>query len=218
MAGEKGSSYANSLLKLIFQATNIANLADNTATSPLTNLYVSLHTADPTAAGNQSSSEAIYSTYTRATVARTTGGFTVTANSVSPAATISFPACATIATTAASGTGTAATISWATALPSAPAVGSSITIAGVTPAGYNGTFTVTSSTTTSVTYANATTGAQTVAGTILITPASATSYFAVGTAATGTGVLLYAGPITPTVTINSGVTPQLTTATAISEV
>lgn len=218
MAGEKGSSYANSLLKLIFQATNIANIADNTATSPLTNLYVSLHTADPTAAGNQSSSEAIYSTYTRATVARTSGGFTVTTNSVSPAATVGFPACATIATTAASGTGSAATISWSTALPSAPAVGSNITVAGVTPSGYNGTFTVTSSTTTSVTYSNATSGAQTVAGTILITPASAASYFAVGTAATGTGVLLYAGPITPTVTISSGVTPQLTTATAITEV
>jgi hypothetical protein len=218
MAGEKGATYANSLLKLIFQATTIANLADNTATSPNTSLYVSLHTADPLAAGNQSTSEAVYSTYTRATVARTSGGFTVTTNSVSPAATISFPACATIATTAASGTGSAATISWTTALPSAPAVNSTVTIAGMTPSGYNGTFTVTSSTTTSVTFANATTGAQTVAGTILITPPSAASYFAIGTAATGTGVLLYAGPITPTVTINSGVTPQLTTATAISEV
>lgn len=218
MAGEKGSSYANSLLKLIFQATNIANLADNTATSPLTTLYVSLHTADPTAAGNQSSNEAIYSTYARATVARTSGGFTVTTNSVSPAATVAFPAAATQATTAASGTGSSATITFGTALPTAPPVGSNITIAGVTPAGYNGTFTVTSSTTTSVTYANATTGAQTVAGTILITPASAASYFAIGTAATGAGVLLYAGPITPTVTINSGVTPQLTTATSIAEV
>jgi len=76
-----------------------------------------------------------------------------------------------VATTATSGTGTTATVSFA-AQPVAPAVGSSVTIAGVTPAGYNGTYTVTSATTTSVSYANATTGAQTVAGTATLAPAA----------------------------------------------
>jgi hypothetical protein len=72
----------------------------------------------------------------------------------------------TLATTAASGTGTTATLTFA-AQPAAPfQVGSQIIVAGVTPAGYNGTFTVTACTTTTVSYANTTTGAQTVAGTV----------------------------------------------------
>jgi hypothetical protein len=47
----KSNAFENDLLKLIFNATAIANLADNAASSPLTNLYVSLHTADPGEAG-----------------------------------------------------------------------------------------------------------------------------------------------------------------------
>ena len=89
----KGATFENAYLKLLFNATAIANIADNAASSPLTNLYVALHTADPTAAGNQSSNEATYTGYARVAVARTTGGWTVTANSVSPAGTIGFPAC-----------------------------------------------------------------------------------------------------------------------------
>jgi len=38
----------NAWLKLLFQAVAIANIADNAASSPLTALYISLHTADPT--------------------------------------------------------------------------------------------------------------------------------------------------------------------------
>ena len=45
-------------------------------------------------------------------------------------------------------------------------VGSTITVSGVTPAGYNGVYVVTGSSAGSVSYANATTGAMTVAGTI----------------------------------------------------
>lgn len=86
----KGSTFDNDLLKLIFNATAIANVADNAATSPLTNLYASLHTADPTVGGNQTSNEISYTGYARVAVARTSGGWTVTAASVSPAATISF--------------------------------------------------------------------------------------------------------------------------------
>ena len=37
----KGSTFSNDLLKLIFNATAIANIADNAASGPLTNLYVS---------------------------------------------------------------------------------------------------------------------------------------------------------------------------------
>lgn len=89
----KSNAFENSLLALIFNGTAIANLADNAATSPLTNLYVSLHTADPGEAGNQSTNEANYTSYARVAVARTSGGWTVTSNSVSPVANIDFPAC-----------------------------------------------------------------------------------------------------------------------------
>lgn len=87
----KGDTFENDFLKLIFNATAIANIADNAASSPFTNLYAALHTADPGEAGNQTTSEATYTGYARVAVARTTGGWTVTANSVSPVAAITFP-------------------------------------------------------------------------------------------------------------------------------
>ena len=88
----KGNTFENDLLKLIFNTTAIANMADNAATSPLTSLYVSLHTADPGEAGDQTTSETSYTGYARVAVARTTGGWTVTNNSVSPVANIDFGA------------------------------------------------------------------------------------------------------------------------------
>lgn len=89
----KGNTWENDLLKLTFQATAIANIADNAATSPLTNLYVALHTADPGEAGSQTTNEATYGAYARVAVARTSGGWTVTANAVENAAAIVFPEC-----------------------------------------------------------------------------------------------------------------------------
>ena len=87
----KSSTFDNDLLKLIFNATPIANLSDNAAGAPLTNLYVSLHTSSPAVGGSQSTNEAAYTGYARVALARTAGGWTVTGSSVSPAATISFP-------------------------------------------------------------------------------------------------------------------------------
>lgn len=88
----KGNTFENDLLKLIFTATAIANIADNAGTSPLTNLYVSLHTGDPGEAGDQTTNECAYTSYARVAVARSGSGFTVSGNSVSPAAAIEFPA------------------------------------------------------------------------------------------------------------------------------
>lgn len=139
----KGNTFENDLLLLIFNATAIANIADNAASSPLTNLYVSLHTGDPGEAGGQTTNECAYGSYARVAVARSGSGWTVTANSVSPAANIDFPA-------ATSGTETA-------------------------------------------------------------------THFGVGTASSGAGKLLYKGTITPNIAISSGVTPRLTTATAVTE-
>lgn len=85
-------STENNILKLIFNATAWANYADNAASTPQTNISNALHTADPGDAGSQSTSEVGYTSYARVDVARTSGGWTVTANSVSPVANIDFPA------------------------------------------------------------------------------------------------------------------------------
>lgn len=84
------STFANDLLKLIMNATAVANIADNAGSSPITNIQISLHTADPGAGGNQTTNEISYTGYARVAVARTSGGWTVTSNAVSPVATISF--------------------------------------------------------------------------------------------------------------------------------
>ncbi len=89
----KGNIFENDFLLLIFNATAIANIADNAASSPLTNLYVSLHTADPAEAGSQTTNESAYTSYARVAVARTAGGWTVSGNAVSNAALVQFPQC-----------------------------------------------------------------------------------------------------------------------------
>jgi hypothetical protein len=89
----KSSAFENDLLKLIFNATAIANLADNTATAPLTQLFVSMHTADPGNGGTQATSETAYTGYTRIALNRTSGAWTVTASSVSPVANVDFGEC-----------------------------------------------------------------------------------------------------------------------------
>lgn len=96
----KSDTFRNDILKLIFQATAIANIADNAVTAPLTNLQVALHSADPGGAGDQVTSEIAYTGYARVAVARSAGGWTVTGNSVSPAATIGFGACTALTATA----------------------------------------------------------------------------------------------------------------------
>jgi len=89
----KGNNFENDWLKLIFNGTGVANLADNAASSPLTSLYVALHTADPGEAGTQATSECAYTGYARVAVARTSGGWTVANNVASPAADIAFGSC-----------------------------------------------------------------------------------------------------------------------------
>ena len=129
----KGNTFENDLLKLIFNATAIANIADNAASSPLTNLYVSLHTADPGEAGSQTTNETSYGSYARIAVARTSGGWTVTNNQVVPAADITFA-------TASSGTATITHVGVGTASSGAGkllysgALGANISVsAGVAP-------------------------------------------------------------------------------------
>lgn len=88
----KGNTFENDFLKLILWGTAIANLADNAASSPATSLYLSLHTADPGEAGDQTTNEITYTSYARVAVARTSGGFAISANVASLNADMSFPA------------------------------------------------------------------------------------------------------------------------------
>lgn len=67
-------AFESSILGALLNGTAIANIFDNAASAPLTNLYLSLHTADPGDAGAaQTTSEANYPGYARVAVARTPG-------------------------------------------------------------------------------------------------------------------------------------------------
>lgn len=74
-----------------------------------------------------------------------------------------------VATSSTSGTGTVATLGFANRAVAPFQVGQSITVAGVNPTGYNGTYTVTACDTASVSYANTTTGSMVTGGTIEFT-------------------------------------------------
>jgi len=80
--------------QLIFNATNWTNIASSTGA---TNLYLSLHNADPGTSGNQTTNETAYSNYARVAVARSTAGWTVGGSAptvnVTNAASISFAQC-----------------------------------------------------------------------------------------------------------------------------
>ena len=71
-----------------------------------------------------------------------------------------------IAVTGASGTGTVATLTFAAQDTAPYAIGDQIVVASIDPAGYNGTYTVTACTTTTVSYANTTTASYVSGGTI----------------------------------------------------
>lgn len=95
MAG-KSDYLENKVLALIFNAQTIANIADNASSGPLTNLYVRLHTSDPTDAANaQTTNKYNYVGYSSVAVARTSGGWTITGSSVSPTSPITFPTAGT---------------------------------------------------------------------------------------------------------------------------
>jgi len=89
----KSNALETALLELVFKATTFDGIAENDTTSPNTNLYVSLHTADPGEAGTQATNEAAYTSYARVAVARSGSGWTVSGNTVTNAALVQFPQC-----------------------------------------------------------------------------------------------------------------------------
>ena len=92
MASGKAVNASRGWLLILFQAVAMANIADNTGTSPLTNLYVSLHTANPAATGDQTTSECAYTGHARVAVVRTSSGWSRTNQTMSNVGAITFPA------------------------------------------------------------------------------------------------------------------------------
>lgn len=82
----KGNTTENDFVLYTFNGTAISWNGN-------TNLFVSLHTADPGETGNQTTSEATYTSYARVTVARSGSGWTVSGNQASNAALVQFPQC-----------------------------------------------------------------------------------------------------------------------------
>jgi hypothetical protein len=122
--------------------------------------------------------------------------------------------------TGASGDGTTATISFAG--PFTAPLGSTVVVAGVTPSGYNGTYIVTGSSSTTVQYANATTAAgsggtmsnTSPGGSVSLTATqTASEYTLTLPAATGTVALTASPTFTGTLTANPITSPA---ATALS--
>lgn len=139
----KGTLFASDQLKLVLNGTAIANIADNAASSPLTVLYLSLHTADPSG-GDQTTSEISYTPYARVAVARTSAGFLVSGDIAALVADAVFPI--------------------PSSLSAAPA-----------------------------------------------------TYAALGTASSGTGKVLYSGPLTPQIPIEIGNAPIVEAGSSIGE-
>ena len=143
MSDAKSNDFETALLGLIFNATSIANLAQDSSGGGATNTILALHTADPTDTGNQSSNECTYTSYTRIPIERTSTGWTVSGSTANLTATASFP--------------------------------------------------------------QATGGTETA------------THFSVSLSTVSTADILYYGTVSPNISISNGVTPQLTTATVVTE-
>lgn len=142
----KSTATCSSILNLMYRATAWANVADNAASSPLTNTYVALHTADLTAGTNsQAENETAYTNYARQAVARSTGWDAASGGATDNGSAISFPQCgATGATLTHVSVGT--TISGATAVWHYGALNSSLAVSsGITPQFAAGALTITES-------------------------------------------------------------------------
>lgn len=133
----KANTFETEVLAHIFENADVANIGDTTGlrgSSAAGNLYVSLHTANPNEAGDQTTSEIAYTSYARVAVGRTSGNWTTASGAVTNDNAVTFPQC-----TGGSGTAT---------------------------------------------------------------------HFAVGTASSGTGKVLYYGALTASLAISNGITPE----------
>jgi hypothetical protein len=92
-------AFESSLLGLIFQNANAANVGDATGLRGSTTagvFWISLHTANPNETGTQTTSEAAYGSYGRQSINRASGagGFTISGTTLaSNTSALNFPAC-----------------------------------------------------------------------------------------------------------------------------
>jgi hypothetical protein len=126
------TTFRSDIAALVFLATAIANIADNAASSPISNIYISLHESDPVA-GNQTTGEGNYTDYARQPVARSGSGWDNTSGVVDNDAEIAFPACTGGSDTISHvGTGTAVSGTGKLLIPGAASANLSVST-GITP-------------------------------------------------------------------------------------
>jgi len=90
----KSTVTSNNIVALIYNATPIANIADNAASAPTTNIYIALATASYIASSTMSSNETTYTNYVRQFAPRTTSGWTAPSSGItSNVASVEFPQC-----------------------------------------------------------------------------------------------------------------------------
>jgi hypothetical protein len=87
------NSLETGLLALIFNATTLEGLAQNDGSSPYTEFYISLHTANPGDAGSQNTSETAYTGYARIAVIRDGTGWSVSGDTATNVEDIEFGQC-----------------------------------------------------------------------------------------------------------------------------
>ena len=89
----KSDTWENGVLAVLFNATSMAGLVQDSSGGGNVNLYCALHTADPTdtPSSGMGTSEATYTSYTRVAVERSSSGWTVSGSSVHPSTDITFP-------------------------------------------------------------------------------------------------------------------------------
>lgn len=90
----KSNAWEAAFIALVFANTNAANIGDATGlrgSSTAGVLYLSLHTADPGEAGDQTTNEIAYTSYARVSKARDGVAITVSGNVATLAANTDFP-------------------------------------------------------------------------------------------------------------------------------
>lgn len=140
----KSTDASNRVVNLLYRATAWPNVADNAASSPLTNTYVAFHTGNLTAATNsQAENETAYTNYARQAVARSTGWASASGGATSNVADISFPQCGVTGATL-SHVSVGTTVSGATPVWHYGALNASLAVSsGITPQFAIGALTVT---------------------------------------------------------------------------
>lgn len=90
----KGTVTCNNIINLYYRAEAIANIADNAAASPITNIKMRLATDSYGPSSTGSSNEATYTNYAAQDVSRSDTGWTeASGGATSNAAAIEFPQC-----------------------------------------------------------------------------------------------------------------------------